>query len=124
MSETIRWSVQVRVDRGPAVSVAPAVTVDAYDKLELSVPAGATRTAAVQPGTAAQVELLLVTSSRYHDADLSYELGGETILLDGPQLFTGAGMLSLFGADPTSMEVTNGLDEDVTVTVLVARSAA
>lgn len=129
MPETIRSLIDVRVDGGPTLGAAPSMQVTAYDKLSVTVPAvdsgtPGTATAALQPGTAAQVRLLLVVASRYHTTDLEYELGGETIALDGPQLFTGSGMLSLFGSDPDTMTITNNLDTPVTVSVLVGRTTA
>jgi hypothetical protein len=128
MAEKIRWSIDVRVDGGPAMTAAPSKSIGAYDKLQLTVPAADNGTsgegsALIQPGTTEQVALLMITASRYSDADLSYELGGETVALDGPQLYTG-NMLSLFGSDPQEIEVINDLDTPVTISVLVGRTTA
>jgi hypothetical protein len=129
MPETIRALIEVRVAGGPTMTAAPSISVGAYDKVSVTVAAddGGTpgvETVPLQPGTTDQVALLLISSSRYHDTDLSYVLGGATISLDGPQLFTGGGMMSLFTSDPDEMVITNGLDVPVTVSVLVARSTS
>lgn len=131
MPETVRGQVTVRVAGGPSLDAAVSKSVAAYDKVSVTVPAVDPETSTageitvdLQPSDTEQVELLMITATRYHESDIHYELGGETINLDGPQLFSGSGMMSLFGSNPESMEITNELDTPVTVSVLVARNAS
>jgi hypothetical protein len=129
MAQTIRWSVDVTVDGGPAMSAAPSVRVDVYDKASIVVDAASGPTSPgeasipLQSGSQDKIELMMITANRYDEA-LTYTLGGATIELDAPQLFTGGGMVSLFASNPETMEISNGLTTPVTVSVLVGRSAA
>jgi hypothetical protein len=126
MPETIRSVVQASVDGGPSLSATPSIQVDAYDKLSVVVGAadGATPGEAivdVQPATAAKVELLMVTSSRYDDTELTYTVGSRAVELDTAHLFSGA-MVKLFDSDPKQITITNKLDTPVTISVLVGRT--
>lgn len=108
------------------MSAAPSQSIGAYDKLSVTVAADdngtpGEETVPVQPGATTDVRVLMITSTRYDPADLEYDLGGATIVLDGPQLFTGGGMMSLFSSDPDEIVIRNSLDTPVTVSVLVGR---
>lgn len=131
MPETVRAQVTVRVAGGPSLGAAVSRSVAAYDKVSVTVPAfdADTSTAGeitvdLQPSDADHLELLMITATRYHESDLHYELGSLTINLDGPQLFSGSGMIGLFDSAPETMAITNELDTPVTVSVLVARNTS
>jgi hypothetical protein len=127
MPETIRSSVEVRVDGGPSLGAAPSIEVAAYDKVSVVVAAkgdsgiSGTATVELQPDSKDQVELLMVTATRYDAELLTYTLGGEVIKLDSPQLFRRGMIGGLFAEDPRTMDLTNDLDTPVTVSVLVGR---
>jgi hypothetical protein len=129
MPETIRMSMSVQVDGGPSLAASPSILVDIYDKISIVVPpedAPATGvTVKLQPDVTANVDVVAITSSHYAATNLTYDLGGEIdIALDGPQLFAGAGMLGLFSAALEDMTIKNSIDTDVTVSVLVGRTAS
>jgi hypothetical protein len=136
MADTkINWTFTLSIDGGPRLSLAPPpdATVTAYDLVRVTVPAmtgttPGTVTADVQPATAAgKVRGLVIDADKY-DAKLAYTLtiGGtpKKIVLDGPQLFLGGGMVAAL-ADPFPQALTfeNGTAAAVGVRVLVARKA-
>lgn len=121
----MRWSVGAKAEGCPAIEASGSSSVDAVSTVEIPVEAGTTPTADLQAGDAAEVALLLVTASRY-DTGVSYELGGRTLTLDQPHFFGGAMVGELFGdgGDLDQLEVAEpGPTADVTITVLVGRSA-
>lgn len=129
MPETVRSQIAVRVAGGPSLGVAVSKIVAGYDKLSVTVPAfdaetstAGTVSVALQPAPSEHVEMLVIAANRYDDSDLSYQLGGEELQLDGPQLFVGSGMMSLFGSDLETIQLSNRMNTPVTVSVLVARN--
>ena len=123
MPAQMQWSIEVKVGGGPELTLSNSFVPAAYSVVEFEVDGGESETVPVQPGAREDVQLLLISASRYADADLEYELGGETIALDAPQLFTGGGMLGFFSSDPKEITVNNDLADPVTVTILVGRTA-
>lgn len=123
MPSTVQWSIGVRVGEGPTEASASSFLADAYALVEIVAPASGSATESFQAGTIADLSLMSVSASQYDDTDLTFTLGGETVVLDQPQLYVGAGMLGRFGADVAEITVDNGLADDVTVAVLVARRA-
>jgi hypothetical protein len=118
MPEVITWTADVRVAGGPSMSASPSIAVDGYDAIEVVVDVDDV-VIGVLP-TASTARILMITASRY-DASLTYEFSpDETVLLDGPQLFT-EGMIARAFADTAEMTITNGIGEPVTVNVLVGR---
>lgn len=124
MPSIVNWSVDVAVGGGPAFAASNSFLAEAYSVVEVAAGAGESTTEPFQAGTIDQLSVLLITSNRYASADLSITLGGETLTLDQPQLYTGAGMLSRFAADVSEITVTNDLADPVTVTVLVGRATS
>jgi hypothetical protein len=125
MPDVMNWSANLAVSRGPSVSMSASFVLAGYDVSTFTVDGGGGQvTMSVQPGQKADVRVLAITASRYDPADLTYDLGGlEDRVLDGAQLFTGAGMLGLFTQDPKDMTVTNRTPGPITVTVVVGRTA-
>ncbi len=138
MAESITYSINVSVAGGPRVSDSRSVSLEAYDKVNLMVPAstppsGAGLEANIQPGGQGLAKLLVITASAYED--MSYRINDATtqeIQLDGPQFFSGEGGVGLLyepplsdasPAPPTTLFFYNAGSEDVTVEVLVARDA-
>lgn len=126
MAEKISWHAGLTIKGGPQLSVSGVVESDAYDRVVVKVPGdGVAVEADVQPADA--VNLLTIQSSVYDDADLTYGVtgGASGVVLDGPQLLVGSGMVSLLGAVPKTLSFTNnlGAGNDATVTILVGRRA-
>ena len=74
------------------------------------------------------MKFIVIGSSEY-GAKLTYSVNGEAgaknVKLDGPQMLIGQGAVSLLGAKPVMLEITNKLagPKSVTVTILAGREA-
>ena len=129
MAEQITWLLNVQVAEGPKASASNSLQVEAYDKIDVTVPAKAANPGAatvdVQPGGAAQVKFLLVTSSVY-DANLTYKVdGGPSIALDAPLVLLGAGAVGLLGATQKQFVFSNAIasSKAAQINILVGRDA-
>jgi hypothetical protein len=131
MAATINWTLEVQVGTGDKKSLSQGLNVEAYDRLEFTVPGGdnnnpGAKTAAVQPSGAGQVQFVMITSSLY-DVNLTYAVdGGTAIQLDSPQVFLGGGNLKLLGTTQKEFVFNNkaGLNKPANVSILVGRKAA
>lgn len=120
MSERINYLIKALVASGPSVTINGTLMVDAYDKLDATVLAnGDPLTVEVQPGSGGQI--LIVSASAYKD--LTYEVDGEGIPLDGPLFLIGSGALGLLGDAQKQFVFTNTSTADITVSILVGRDA-
>ena len=134
MSQSLSWSLTVAVINGPQFSEAQALTFDAYDKIDVVVPAATgggnnptpgAATVEVQPGGAGQVQFLLLTSSVYH-AKLTFKVdGGSAITLDAPLMLGGAGVSALLGPTQKQFAFSNTITPaaPAIVSILVGRKA-
>jgi len=124
--ETIEVSVKARVKNGPSIGFSRTLEVDAYDRLQVTVIAGAGATIQLIPVATSAVQCLFIESSIY-DTSLTYSVNGAgtNIALDSPQNFVGEGAVSALDsvAPPATLNFTNGLADDVLLKVLVGRSA-
>ena len=128
--EKINYSVTVQVVGGPSVPIAGVLEVDAYEKIDVTVPAkeGATNGTAevtVSAGDLASTRLLVMKASA-QDGSLSFTTtatGAVAVPLTGPVTLIGGGACSLLAADPDSLTFTNSADTAATVTILVGRKA-
>ncbi|MFN2467006.1 MAG: hypothetical protein ABR521_02565 [Gaiellaceae bacterium] len=125
MPETIVLTVGAEVASGPTIKESRTLTVDAYDKLSVTVPDGTTNLEVqLQPGATGSVRLLIVKSSQYGDA-LKYTVNTGTTdhVLDQPHVLTGTGAVGLFGSEPTKLVFDNALGKDAQIQILVGRDA-
>jgi hypothetical protein len=125
MPETIIIDIAAAVASGPTIKAGRTVVVDAYDKLSVSVPDGASDLEVeIAPGGAGSVKLLLVTSSAYGD-DLTYTVNADATAhaLDQPHVLTGAGAVALLDAAASKLTFSNGLGADADVQILIGRDA-
>lgn len=121
MSETIKWNFVTQVLQGPGVSAADSITdVDAYDKFDISLADTVTQAVNLVPA-GGNISLLVINPKPPH-ANLSYDLGGNTIALDGPHVLIGSGAVSLLGG-ATSLTFTNTTGADAVIEILVGRDA-
>lgn len=121
----INWVLNVQVIGGPKVSASETITVDAYDKIEVIIPAGEDKKVEVQPGGSGQVQFLLISSNQYGDA-LTYKVNEDTadeIKLNALQLLIGDGAVGLLGAAPEKLLFSNGMDSETSIQILVGRKA-
>jgi hypothetical protein len=123
VSETINWTLNVQVDKGPTIAARNAITVDAYDKIGVEVAAGNTVTLELQPGGAGKVQFLLINSTVFDDTVTYAVDGGTAVKLDALHVLVGDGAVGLLGAPPQTLDVTNGTAQDAKIEVLLGRIA-
>ncbi len=118
----IRWSTTVQVDDTTEASLSREITAEALDSISISVADAVVNfEIEVQPGNS--FDFLLIRADQY-STDLQYrvnDVGNPAIALDQPQLFAGAGALSIFGAAPNRLFVSNATGAAVTIQVFVGR---
>jgi hypothetical protein len=131
MPGKIDWSFNVVVAGGPKFSASRSVQVDAYDKVDATVPkkegtTAGTATVNVQPSGEGKVQFLLITASVYDDK-LTYKVdGGATdIKLDEPQVLVGDGAVRLLNATQKQFVFKNEIDPpaDAAIQILAGRNA-
>jgi hypothetical protein len=130
MATSMTATIKIQVSGGITSSVSHTVTpLDAFDRITVTVPAGAAGNPAslpveVQPGGDDQVQFLLVTASVY-DPKLTYSVdgGAADVVLDAPHLLLGTGAVGLLDSAPGKLTFKNELEEDVAVEILVGRKA-
>jgi hypothetical protein len=120
VAEELLWSVMVKAVDGPQVAVSGTMPVEAYDKIGVTVDAGATQQVDLSPGGAADVTALVISPAA-PDVLLTYDANGTDIALDAPHVLLG-GAVALVG-DPSSLTFTNGTATDADITILVGRDA-
>jgi hypothetical protein len=120
VAEKLLWSVMVKAVDGPQVAASGSMPVEAYDKIRVTVAAGATQQVDLSPGGVAEVTALVISPDA-PDALLTYDVNGTDVALDAPHVLLG-GAVALVG-DPTSLTFTNGTAADAEITILVARDA-
>jgi hypothetical protein len=137
--KNLNASASFQIPGGPTLSATASVEIEAYDRIDITlVPGDNNKIVEIQPGSAGQLRLLVIKSSLYDDeGNLTYLVSdGSTdsavVNLDAPQIFVGAGAVSLFGVDPPlNIKFTNGLtpsgpsdtSKDANIEILVARDA-
>jgi hypothetical protein len=130
----INCTVNVQVTDGPKFSLTNSTEVEAYDKIDVTVPKNTPDTKVqIQPGGAGQSMFLLITADKYADT-LTYSVnvavgaGGAgappAYTLDGPHLLMGKGGVALLDDAPTDLFFSNGdATNDAKVHILVGRDA-
>ena len=119
MAEKISWNFVARVKKGPSVSAAASLELDAYDKFEITI--GDTLTQVVNLVPSGIISLLII-NPKIPDEDLSYDLSGNKVVLDGPHVLIGTGAVGLLGG-ATSLSFTNKTGADSVVEILIGRDA-
>ena len=120
MSETIKWNFVTQVLQGPSVSAAASIDdVDAYDKFDIDLADSVTQTVNLVPSGSIS---LLVINPKTPDENLSYDLSGSPVALDGPHVLIGSGAVSLLGG-ATSLAFTNNTGADAVIEILVGRDS-
>jgi hypothetical protein len=127
MPETIVLTIAAEVASGPKLTEGRTLTVDAYDKISVTVPDGTSNfEVELQPGSTGSVRLLIVKSSQYGEA-LKYTVNTGTTdhVLDQPHVLIGTGAVGLFGSEPTKLVFDNalGAGKDAQIQVLIGRDA-
>jgi hypothetical protein len=127
MPETIVLTVGAEVASGPNIKESRTLTLDAYDKISVTVPDGTSNMEVqLQPGGSGSTRLLIIKSSQYGDA-LKYTVNTGTTdhVVDQPHVLIGAGAVGLFGSEPTKFVFDNalGAGKDAQIQILIGRDA-
>jgi hypothetical protein len=132
MPTNVSWKLNLDVQSGPKLLVSNTVQVDAYDRIEVSVPdTSGTPTATsvdIQPGAAGKIKVLLIRSNIYGD-NLTYQVHDSTTderVLNDALFLASAGGLELLEDAATPLDkllVTNTTGQDVLLEIIVGRSA-
>jgi hypothetical protein len=123
MAERLNWSFSTQVAGGPTLAGSGEMAdIDAYVKLNVVVPANASQGVEILTGGGAAVRLLLISPAK-PSVDLTYEVGGQDVPLDGPVVLIGAGAASLLSATIGTLDFTNNTAQDATISILAARDA-
>ena len=119
MAEKINWKFVAQALSGPSLSGQGTLEVDAYDKIGVTIAAGATQQVNLVPsGTVS----LIIINPAVPDADLSYDIGGNAVALDGPHVLIGTGAVSLLGG-AANLSFTNNTTSDAAIEILLGRDA-
>jgi hypothetical protein len=127
MPETIVVTINADVASGPKLKEPGTLAIDAYDKISVDVPNGASDLEVdLQPGAAGSIQLLLVKSNA-HGEELKYTVNADTTdhVLDQPHILVGTGSVGLYGEEPTKLVFDNALGDgkDAQIQILVGRDA-
>jgi len=126
MAEKIKYSLNIQVVGGISIPIKSEMTVEAYGKIQVTVPIGASDLEVnLQPDGANLAQFLLIKASSY-DSTLTYKVnntGATAITLDSPHLFMGSGAVGILDSAPTKLFFSSGLATDVTVDILIGRDA-
>ena len=122
MSETLSWNYTVQVAGGPTVAGSGSLVVEAYVKLNVTVPKNKSLDVEVLPGTGGTVQILVIRPTVPSDK-LSYKIGADTVVLDGPQILVGAGAVSLLAASLGTLTFKNDTTADAEISILAGRDA-
>jgi len=137
----IDWNLIVAVENGPRMSLSkPALEVTGYDYVRAPLRGTATGTTPaeiavdVQPtstatGSAAKVIFIAIGCSKYGPVSYATTAAGGSPTpvkhkLDGPHVFVGEGAVGFLGtAVPSKLYFENTAAEEITVEIIVGRSA-
>jgi len=122
MPEQMKWSYSVQAVRGPTVAGNGVLEVDAYLKLNVTVPANGTLEVEVLPDGGGSAQLLVINPGKPSDK-LSYKVDGDDVLLDSPHILIGAGAVGLLAETVGTLEFKNDGNEDAEISILVGRDA-
>jgi len=122
VSETVSWNYTVQVAGGPTVAGSGTLVVEAYVKLNVTVPKNKSLEVEILPGTGGKVQVLVIRPTVPSDK-LSYEVGVDTVVLDGPHILVGVGAVSLLAASLGTLKFKNDTTADAEISILAGRDA-
>ena len=131
MSPNINWNLTVQVANGPTLSIPARVQVEAFNRVEVEIPAtstAGTKEVDIHSGSSADVKFLLIEANDY-TTPLTYQVSDDganwvgNVKLDTPQFFAGEGAVSLMGKAPKHLKFTNNSATAVKVSVLAGAGA-
>jgi len=127
--EKINFTLSIQVTGGPAIAIAGLLEVDAYEKMEVTVPAKAaaagTAKVTVSPAQLADTKMLVIQATS-KDGSLKFktsEGGAVDRPITGPVTLLSGTACDLLGTQPDNLTFTNEAGAPATVTIFVARKA-
>lgn len=125
MSETLKWSYQTTGVGGPTLSAKGEMQVDAYMKLNVTLPANSQQQAVeILTGDEGGALQFLIINPKAPSNNLSYTAGdGPAVVLDGPHVLIGSGAVSLLAATVGTLTFTNNDSEVAEISILAGRDA-
>jgi hypothetical protein len=120
-------SANVMVPNGPSLAFNQIIDVDAYDRIDVAVPAtpATTEKKVELVGGTGDVLFIAITADAYNEK-LTYKINAGTTVrkLDQPHLFMGKGGVSIFDAAPASLSFSNpATGTNANVQILIGRDA-
>ena len=126
MPETINFTVGAFVENGPRISFSDQIEIDAYDKFEVEITEGQSKTIQLIPADTSTVKCLVIQSDHY-DETITYLVNGagSPIVLDTLQNYFGEGAVSALDHDspPSNLVVSNNSANNIHLQILVGRNA-
>jgi hypothetical protein len=123
----VNYSFNLQIETGPTVVISGRYEVEAYDRISVKITKKTEQTVGVQPNDNNQLNFIIIESDKYDETGLSYHIVGDpnnrNIALDRGQFLVGKDFVELFPAVPKEINFKNDLDSDVTITILVGRTA-
>ena len=124
MTESVTYSMKVRVPGGFTAEKGGVLQVDAYDVIDANVPKETADVLVnVQPSEAGKVKALLICSDNYTDLSFTVDEGETSISLEAPMLLAGSGAVALLGETQNNFTFANAGTNDANVRIFVARMA-
>ena len=128
--EKINYNLAVQVAGGPVLSMVGVLEVDAYEKIDVMVPAKAAAAAGKLDVTVSPADLnatrLVIIQSSINDGSLKYKgsgAGAADVAITGPLTLLSQSACSLLGTKPDKLTFTIESATPATVTILVGRKA-
>jgi hypothetical protein len=116
----------VQLPSAPNFSASWIIKADALDRASVTLAKGKTGKLELQPGTASEILLLVITSTDYTGA-VTFNFGGPTWTIAEPQIVSGPGLMNAVThspGDPNHINFDNSAGTaDVNIDVLVLRTA-
>jgi hypothetical protein len=135
MKEILNCRISLQVQGGPSLGEVQNVKVDAYDKLEVDVPAKVGQTdesivVGLQLADTSKLSFVLIKSSSYEGISAeSHPVAPEgqpvpaaiTISLDGPLMLIGQGACKLLGNNLATLTFKNSTDSPANIQMVIGR---
>lgn len=130
MSTHVLVPQEVKATNGIDLHEAFSYNAEAFDVVEVTLAPGADDVEVdLQPGALEDVRLFGIMANAYQEGGVSmismkiHDAGNPTILLDSAVLLVGTGAVSILGADPDKIFLSNAGALARNITIVIARDA-
>ena len=125
MAEKLNWTFAARVLGGPTIATAGEIELDAYTKIDVTIPQGSSQDVEIFPGSGGSAQVVVI-SPAVPSVDLTYKVGTTDVPLDGPHVLIGGGAVGLLagsGGTVGTLTFDNQTASDADLSILAARDA-